>query len=77
MEVNVRSLEALLDRKILIKHNLNNVTVAYILTTLLNEINARENTGITVHPSTSTLVTSLTVEKGTTLLQALKKLTSL
>lgn len=77
MEVNIRSLEALLDRKILIKHNLNNTSVSSILTTLLNEINARENTGITVHSSTSTLVTSVTVEKGTTLLQAIKKLTAL
>lgn len=71
--VTVRSREYLFSKKLVhVARAYTTTTIKAILEDLLNEINTRSNTGITVHPSTTLDVLPLDVNKNTTLLSILK-----
>lgn len=71
--VTVRSREYILTKKLVhVARAYTTSSIKAILEDLLNEINTRSNTGITVHPDTSLDVLPLDVNKNTTLQSVLK-----
>ena len=75
-KVVVRSLEYVLSKKIVIADkSYTNKSVHYIVDDLLDEVNGREDTGITAHADCSTETLDLEVKKGTNILQILKTMT--